>query len=136
MLRTSSSARRQPRSLRLAAAAISLALVAAACGSDDDSSSETTAAPADDGTDTTAAPAPSGDVTDVNVWIAFTDNRLDWTQEVAEEFNSQLDGYQIVVQAAATTSRCSIRRSSQSTRATHRPWCSTSKRPPPTPRTP
>jgi sn-glycerol 3-phosphate transport system substrate-binding protein len=37
-------------------------------------------------------------VVDVNVWIAFTDDRLDWTQGIAAEFNAQLDGYRIVVQ--------------------------------------
>jgi len=79
---------------RLFAAFAASALVLSACGGSDDA--------ADDGSaDTTpSAPtpsAPSADVVDVNVWIAFTDDRLDWTQGIAEEFNEQLDGHRIVV---------------------------------------
>jgi sn-glycerol 3-phosphate transport system substrate-binding protein len=86
--------------LRMAVLAAVLALVAAACGGGADTTTttaaggETTTTAA--GGDTTAP--PSGDVVDVNVWIAFTDGRLDWTQGVAEEFNSQIEGYRIVVQ--------------------------------------
>lgn len=73
----------------LAAVAIS-ALTLSACGSDDSGTSETPSAPA-------PAAGGSGDVVDVNVWIAFTDGRLDWTQGIAEQFNAQLEGYRIVV---------------------------------------
>ncbi len=91
---------RSSRSSRLVACALTAGLVLAACGSDDDSSDggssgddpapTTTAAASDDGA--------SGDVVDVNVWIAFTDNRLEWTEAVAEEFNSMVDGYRVVIQ--------------------------------------
>jgi sn-glycerol 3-phosphate transport system substrate-binding protein len=70
----------------LAAVAIS-ALTLSACGSDDAGTSPTPSP---------SAPA-AGDVVDVNVWIAFTDDRLDWTQGIAAEFNEQLEGYRIVV---------------------------------------
>jgi sn-glycerol 3-phosphate transport system substrate-binding protein len=91
--------------LRMAVLAAVLALVAAACGGGADPATTTTTAGGEETTTTTAAGGdttapPSGEV-DVNVWIAFTDNRLDWTQEVAEEFNSQIDGYRIVVQGYA-----------------------------------
>ncbi|MGF1599728.1 MAG: extracellular solute-binding protein [Acidimicrobiales bacterium] len=96
--------------MRALAAVLSVALVLAACGSDDDSSGTETGAPATetDGpateTDASAtetdASATDGDV-DVNVWIAFTDNRLDWTQDVADRFNEEIDGYNIVIQGYA-----------------------------------
>lgn len=66
---------RSPR--RLIAALAVTALTVSACGGSDSSD-------------------PSA-VVDVNVWIAFTDDRLDWTQGVAEAFNEQLDGHRIVV---------------------------------------
>lgn len=84
------------RSSRVLAAALSTALVLAACGSDDDSSSTATDAAPTDGETSSS----DGDV-DVNVWIAFTDNRLDWTQGIAEQFNEEIDGYNIVVQGYA-----------------------------------
>lgn len=40
----------------------------------------------------------AGDVVEVPVWIAFTDDRLDWTRDVAAEFNEQVEGYEITVQ--------------------------------------
>ncbi len=95
---------RSSRVSRLMACALTAGLALAACGSDDDSS-DSDSTPTTIGGDTaptTAAgggdDAASGDVVDINVWIAFTDNRLDWTQAVAEEFNSQVDGYRVVVQ--------------------------------------
>lgn len=93
---------RSSRASRLVACALTAGLVLAACGSDDDSSGS--AATTDGPTTTAGADAggngggDSGDVVDVNVWIAFTDNRLDWTQDIAEEFNSMIDGYRVVVQ--------------------------------------
>lgn len=77
-------------SRRLFAALAVTALVVSACGGSDDASSDGAT------TDTSEAAAP-GDVVDVNVWIAFTDDRLDWTQGVAAAFNEQLDGHRIVV---------------------------------------
>lgn len=35
---------------------------------------------------------------EVPMWIAFTDYRLDWARDVAADFNSQIDGYEITVQ--------------------------------------
>ncbi|MEM7737681.1 MAG: extracellular solute-binding protein [Deinococcota bacterium] len=40
--------------------------------------------------------------TDINVWIAFTDYRLDWTRERAEEFNAQFSDYNVVVSGYAS----------------------------------
>jgi sn-glycerol 3-phosphate transport system substrate-binding protein len=85
---------RIPRLLRTVTLAMTLALVVAACGGDTESA-ETTAA------DAAADTGGVEGVTDVNVWIAFTDARLEWAQGVAEEFSSQLDGYQVVVQGYA-----------------------------------
>ncbi|MEY3019389.1 MAG: hypothetical protein RLZZ272_373 [Actinomycetota bacterium] len=82
------------RARRLLAAAALSALVLTACGGGGET------APEPD--DSAAEPAPAGDVTEVKVWIAFTDTRLDWTQGVAEEFNAQLDGYRIVVEGYAS----------------------------------
>lgn len=96
------------RARRLLAGALAAGLLLAACGSDDDSSDDTSGAdPApttaaagggDSGDGGDAGDSTSGEVVDVNVWIAFTDGRLDWTQAVAEEFNSLIDGYRVVVQ--------------------------------------
>ncbi|MCJ2542838.1 extracellular solute-binding protein [Thermostichus vulcanus] len=36
--------------------------------------------------------------TDVKVWIAFTDNRLDWAREKAAEFNEQFPQYNVTVE--------------------------------------
>jgi sn-glycerol 3-phosphate transport system substrate-binding protein len=87
------------RSTRALALGLAATLVLTACGGDDD-----TAAPAPDtdtDTDTDAVdepePVPEGDV-EVNVWIAFTDARLDWTREIAADFNAQVDGYTVTVQ--------------------------------------
>ena len=90
---------------RFGAALLTLALGLAACGgtTDDGSAAAPETAPA---ADTTAEaepdvdqpePAPDGDV-EVPVWIAFTDSRLDWARDVADDFNAQVDGYQITVQ--------------------------------------
>lgn len=94
---------------RVAALAAVTGLALAACGGDDDAADDGgDADTADTGDADTGGTAPddggdadSGDVTDVNVWIAFTDTRLDWTEAVADEFNSQVDGYRIVVQGYA-----------------------------------
>jgi sn-glycerol 3-phosphate transport system substrate-binding protein len=81
---------RTPRYLRTAVLATALALMVAACGGDEE------------GADTTIADTGGTEGgTDVNVWIAFTDNRLDWTQQVAEEFSAQIDDYEVVVQGYA-----------------------------------
>jgi sn-glycerol 3-phosphate transport system substrate-binding protein len=87
------------RSTRALALGLAATLVLTACGGDDD-----TAAPAPDtdtDTDTDGVdepePVPEGDV-EVNVWIAFTDARLDWTREIAADFNAQVDGYTVTVQ--------------------------------------
>jgi sn-glycerol 3-phosphate transport system substrate-binding protein len=80
--------RNTSRARRILAAVAISALTLSACGSDDSGTSSTPSAPAAGG---------SGDVVDVNVWIAFTDDRLDWTQGIAEQFNQQLEGYRIVV---------------------------------------
>jgi len=44
------------------------------------------------------APAMAQDVTEVEVWIAFTDHRLDWAKERAAEFSAMHPEFEIVVQ--------------------------------------
>lgn len=87
---------------RLGSLTVAAALIAAACGgdsSDDGSAAETTVADSGSAAETTVADSGSaGDVTPVSVWIAFTDGRLDWTRDVAAEFNNLIDGYEIVVE--------------------------------------
>ncbi len=43
-------------------------------------------------------PALAQDATEVKVWIAFTDNRLDWTREKAAAFNEEFPQYNVVVE--------------------------------------
>jgi sn-glycerol 3-phosphate transport system substrate-binding protein len=49
----------------------------------------------------TSIPALAQDVTEVRVWIAFTDTRLDWTREVAAAFNEAHPEYNVVVDGYA-----------------------------------
>ncbi len=49
----------------------------------------------------TSLPALAQDVTEVRVWIAFTDGRLDWTREVAAAFNEAHPDYNVVVDGYA-----------------------------------
>jgi sn-glycerol 3-phosphate transport system substrate-binding protein len=48
-----------------------------------------------------AVAAQAQEVTDVRVWIAFTDNRLDWAREVAAEFNAEHPEYNVIVDGYA-----------------------------------
>jgi len=95
------------RARRSVAAAACAALLISACGSDSatesggDAPEETSAdaattetTPTDENSDDTAA--SSGE--QIDVWIAFTDERLDWTEQVAADFNAQSDGPDVVVQ--------------------------------------
>ena len=90
------------RTRRSAVAVVCGALLIAACGSDTDTadSGDTagsdTAPDAEDTADTGDAAPSSGD--QIDVWIAFTDARLDWTEQVAADFNEQSDGPDVVVQ--------------------------------------
>ena len=43
-------------------------------------------------------PALAQDATEVRVWVAFTDYRLDWTQERAAEFNELYPEYNVIVE--------------------------------------
>lgn len=43
-------------------------------------------------------PALAQDAIEIKVWIAFTDNRLDWTREKAAAFNEQFPQYNVVVE--------------------------------------
>ena len=43
-------------------------------------------------------PALAQDATEVKMWIAFTDYRLDWTREKAAAFNEQFPQYNVVVE--------------------------------------
>jgi sn-glycerol 3-phosphate transport system substrate-binding protein len=93
------------RAARTAALALVAALVLAACG--DASDDADTDAPADDveePEDADDEPAveepeavPEG-VTEVPIWIAFTDSRLDWARDVAADFNDQVDNVQVTIQ--------------------------------------
>ncbi|WP_051063460.1 extracellular solute-binding protein [Ilumatobacter nonamiensis] len=114
-----------PRRVRATCAFLACSsLLVAACGSDDASESsgsadeateETTAEASDEGdapvetaadaTEATeATEEPSEDATAdasgdaIDVWIAFTDDRLDWTEQVAADFNEQNDGADVVIQ--------------------------------------
>ena len=89
------------RAVRMTAFSLAAALVLAACGSDDggtdaDAPADDAEAPADDEPDE-PEPVAEGDV-EVSVWIAFTDGRLDWTRDIAAEFNELVDGYTVTVQ--------------------------------------
>lgn len=44
------------------------------------------------------AMAQDDDPADIQVWIAFTDYRLDWAQERAAEFNEQFPQYNVIVE--------------------------------------
>lgn len=44
------------------------------------------------------APALAQDTTEVRVWVAFTDNRLDWAQQKAAIFNEAYPQYNVVVE--------------------------------------
>ncbi|MDX2271986.1 MAG: extracellular solute-binding protein [Cyanobacteriota bacterium] len=46
-------------------------------------------------------PSFAQDPAEVKVWIAFTDNRLDWTKEKAEAFNSQFPQFKVSVEGYA-----------------------------------
>src|SRR5215204_5751637 len=48
-----------------------------------------------------AVAAHAQDATEVRVWIAFTDNRLDWAREVAAEFNAEHPEYNVIVDGYA-----------------------------------
>ena len=94
---------------------VAFALVVSACGDDDDSGSETTTTAAESGgeeTTTTAAAggeeetttaAPSGDVTTIGFWVAFSDEaRLGFTEEKAAAFNAAHPEYNIEVTSFAS----------------------------------
>ncbi|MFN8372444.1 MAG: extracellular solute-binding protein [Anaerolineae bacterium] len=49
----------------------------------------------------TSIPALAQDVTEVRVWIAFTDTRLDWARNVAAAFNEAHPEYNVVVDGYA-----------------------------------
>jgi len=103
--------REQRRSRRFAAVALAAAVTLAACGGDDDSEGgdEPTAddATADDATTDATADEPSGDEAAgddvvIPVWVAFEDYRLDWTNDVADAFNEQVDGYDVQITGFAS----------------------------------
>jgi sn-glycerol 3-phosphate transport system substrate-binding protein len=50
---------------------------------------------------TAAAPVRAQDAVNVPVWIAFTDNRLDWAREKAAAFNEQFPQYNVTVEGYA-----------------------------------
>jgi sn-glycerol 3-phosphate transport system substrate-binding protein len=94
------------RAVRTTALTLAAALVLSACGTDD--TTDDTAAP--DDTEEPAEEEPEGDaeveepeevpegVTEVPIWIAFTDARLDWARDVADDFNAQFDDIQVTIQ--------------------------------------
>ncbi len=81
---------------RLLALLMVLALVAAACGSDD-TDATTTVAETDSG-GTTA----SGEVTDIDFWVAFSDYRFEYAQEKAAAFNANHPDYNVEVTSFAS----------------------------------
>ena len=98
-----------PRAGRTTALTLAAALVLSACGSGDDGDVAADD-PVDEVDDTDAdadVDAEEGvdepdevaeGVTEVPVWIAFTDARLDWTRDVADAFNETQDDFEITVQ--------------------------------------
>lgn len=75
-----------------------LAVVFAACGGE---SAETTTAETTGETTatTTGETTPTtGEVVEIPVWVAFTDYRLDWANDVAAAFNAGNPAYQVVIQ--------------------------------------
>jgi sn-glycerol 3-phosphate transport system substrate-binding protein len=93
------------RAGRTTALTLAAALVLSACGSDDDgdAADDSTADATDDaaGSEEEGVDEPdevAEGVTEVPVWIAFTDARLDWTRDVATAFNETQDDFEITVQ--------------------------------------
>jgi sn-glycerol 3-phosphate transport system substrate-binding protein len=72
---------------KLAALMMLMSLAAQACGTPETSSSES------------ASDAASGSATptEIRMWIAFTDYRLDWAREKADEFNQLFPEYTVTV---------------------------------------
>ena len=48
-----------------------------------------------------AVPAMAQETAEIKVWIAFTDNRLDWTRGIAESYNAQFPQYNVTVEGYA-----------------------------------
>ena len=100
----------QRRGRRFAALALAASVALAACGGDDDSEAgdeptadDTTAdATADEPTAEPSGDEPAGDDVVIPVWIAFEDYRLDWTNDVADAFNEQVDGYNVEITGFAS----------------------------------
>lgn len=97
--------RLRPPATRMVALTLAAGLVLAACGSDADEpaapedDTEGSAAEAEDEPEADSEPEEvSEDEVAVPVWIAFTDYRLDWLRDVAEEFNTLVDGFAVTIQ--------------------------------------
>ena len=95
------------RSIRLLLFLAVIALIAAACSSDDSDSADTTVAGSTEttaaATETTAAAAgttaaPVEGATTIDMWVAFSDYRLEFTTEKAAAFNELFPDYNVVVQ--------------------------------------
>lgn len=91
--------------MRRLAMLLALVFVAAACGGSNavtDAAEDATDAAGDaaDAADaaTDAVDDAMGDAINVNVWVAFSDNRLDWTKERAAEFNELYPEYNVVIE--------------------------------------
>ncbi len=100
------------RARRVVALAAVAAMAFSACGSNDsadksgDADTEASASESGDASktseasesgDASEASESSGDAIKIPVWVAFTDYRLDWTKNVAANFNSQVEGYEVEV---------------------------------------
>ena len=92
------------RAARAAALTFVAAMILVACGSDTDDP-DTAAEEAEEEEEATedepAVEEPeevAEGVTEVPVWIAFTDARLDWARDVAADFNAQVDGVEVTIQ--------------------------------------
>lgn len=100
----------QRRGRRFAALALAASVALAACGGDDDSEAgdeptaddSTAGATADEPTAEPSGDEPAGDDVVIPVWIAFEDYRLDWTNDVADAFNEQVDGYSVEITGFAS----------------------------------
>ncbi len=93
------------RAGRTTALTLAAALVLSACGSGDDGdvAADDTTEEADDASEDAEEGIDEPDevaegVTEVPMWVAFTDYRLDWARDVAADFNDTQDEFEITVQ--------------------------------------
>ncbi len=78
---------------KVAGAIAIVTLMVQACGAPEDTTTSDTTTP-----DATEQASGDAEGTQIRMWIAFTDYRLDWARERAEEFNEQYPDYEVIVE--------------------------------------